>query len=154
MREQGAVHPPDRFAVDSVTIEDFITPGLGGVHLPGCAVPAMAVHIHSQLRACFAIGVKADEGVVGATKPHCADGLLGEGGESSPVRVVAGGECGVFLACACVHDEFNVNSDDEETGERQCPAHGRGAAVDVYCALPHCPWGDGEVRWPEDASIV
>jgi hypothetical protein len=70
VREEDAIHPLDRFAIDPITLEGFIAPGLGGVHPPRSAVTAFTVHVHGHLRACFAIGIEADENGVGAAEAH------------------------------------------------------------------------------------
>jgi hypothetical protein len=74
VREDDAVHPLDRFAIDPITLEGFIAPGLGRVH-PSCsAVTAFTVHVHGHLRACFAIGIETDENGVARAEAHCVNG--------------------------------------------------------------------------------
>jgi hypothetical protein len=70
VREDDAVHPLDCFAIDPITLEGFIAPGLGRVRLSCGAVTAFTVHVHGHLRACFAIGIEADEDSADAAEAH------------------------------------------------------------------------------------
>ena len=151
--KEDAVHPSDRFAIDSVTLESLVAPGFGGVH-PACgAIPALTVHIHGHLRACFAVGIEADEDGVGAVEAHSVDGGLDEGAEAIFVSVVVGDEGGVFLARADVDHGLDVDSDDKEASECQSSTHGRGAAANVYGAASVEGWGAHMTRRSKNGVV-
>ena len=153
MREDDAAHPLDRFAIDPITLEGFIAPGLGGVHPPRSAVTAFTVHVHGHLGACFAVGIEADEDGVGAVEAHSVDGGLDEGAEAIFVSVVVGDEGGVFLARADVDHGLDVDSDDKEASECQSSTHGRGAAANVHGAVSVEGWGAHMTRRSKNGVV-
>ena len=119
MRKEDAIHPPNCFAVDPVTLESFVAPGLGRVHPTRGAVSALTVHVHGHLGARFAVGIEADEDGVGAAEAHSANGGFNEGAKTAFMGVVVGNEGGVFLVCAGVNDGFDVDPDDKEASKCQ-----------------------------------
>ena len=151
--KEDAVHPSDRFAIDPVTLESLVAPRLGGVH-PACgAIPALTVHIHGHLRACFAVGIETDEDGVGAVEAHNVDGGFDEGAEATFVGVVIGDEGGAFLARAGVDYGLDVDPDNKEASECQGSTHGRGAAANVHGAVSVEGWGAHMARGSKNGVV-
>ena len=141
VRKEGAIHPLDRFAIDPIAFESFVAPGLGRVHSTRGAVSALTVHVHGHLKACFAVGIEADEDGVGAAKAHRVNGGLNKGTKTAFMGVLVGNEGGAFLARAGVNDGFDVDPDDKEAS-----TSARARRMDAV-PLPTCtaqsPWRDG-----------
>ena len=151
--KEDAVHPSNRFAIDPVTLESLVAPRLGGVH-PACgAIPALTVHVHGHLRACFAVGIETNEDGVGAEEAHSMDGGLDEGAETAFMVVVVGDEGCVFLARAGVDCGLDVDSDNKEAGECQGSTHGRGAAANVHGAVSVEGWGAHMARGSKNGVV-